>query len=150
MPIRDVLVTAAILGSLPFCFVRPWIGVLMWIWFGVIGPHTLVWGFAYSYPFAQLIAIATLAGIPFTPDSKSLPRSRETYILLALSAVFTVTTAFSMYPDEAWDQWTKVAKMLLFTFLGMVFLQDRGRLRYLAVVLALSLGFFGVAGNLAF
>ena len=75
MPIRDVLLTGFIVGMLPFCFLRPWLGVLMWIWFGLMGPHTLVWGFAYNYPFAQLIAIATLAGLPFT-QRQPLPQQQ--------------------------------------------------------------------------
>jgi probable O-glycosylation ligase (exosortase A-associated) len=148
VPIRDVLVTVGIIGSLPFCFRRPWIGILEWIWFGVMGPHTLVWGFAYQYPFAQLIAAATLAGIPFARDRKPLPRTRETYIVLTQILLFTITTVFAMYPDDAWEQWTKVSKTLLFTVLAFIFLQDRTRIRYLALVLALSIGFFGLKGGL--
>jgi probable O-glycosylation ligase (exosortase A-associated) len=147
--LRDLLLTGGIVASLPVCFARPWIGVLVWTWFGTMTPHKLTWGFAYDYPFAQIIAIATMAGIPFARDRQPLPRTRETYLLLSLWALFTITTVFAMHPDEAWEQWNKVSKILLFTTIGLVFLQDRLRLRYLALVLALSIGFFGLKGGLS-
>jgi probable O-glycosylation ligase (exosortase A-associated) len=147
-PLRDLLVTAIIVGSLPACFLRPWIGILVWTWFGTMNPHRLTWGFAHDYPFAELIAAATLAGIPFAKDRQPLPRTRETYILLALWAWFAVTTFFADSPDEARGQLIKVSKIFLFTFIGLLFFQDRRRLRYLVLVLALSIGFFGVKGGL--
>ena len=147
-PLRDVLVTGIILTSLPVSFFRPWIGVLVWTWFGVMNPHRMTWDFANNYPFAQLLAMATLAGIPFARDRKPLPRTLETYILLGLWALFTVSTVFAIFPREAWEQWQKVSKIFLFTFIGLIFLQDRARLRYLALILALSIGFFGLKGGL--
>ena len=146
--LRDVLVTLTIVGSLPFCFMRPWIGILVWVWFGTMNPHRMTWGFAYNYPFAGLIAMATMAGILFARDRQPLPQRRETYLLLALWAHFALTTFFASYPDEAWPQFVKVSKIFLFTFIGLVFFQDRARLRYLLLVLALSIGFFGVKGGI--
>jgi len=147
MPIRDLLVTAVILGSLPFCFRHTWIGVLVWTWIGVMTPQWLTWGFAQGIPFSQLVAIATLAGLPFARDRAPLPRCRETYLLIALWGIYTVTTLFALYPDEAGEQWIKVSKILLFTFIALFFIRDRVRYRYLALVLAMSIGFFGLKGG---
>ncbi|SRR6266851_7766642 len=147
MPIRDIVLTAGILGLLPLCLARPWIGVLMWSWLGYMNPHRLTWGFASELPFAQLVAICTLAGLLLTKDKKPIPWVRETYLLVALWIMFTITTFFAFYPDEAWEQFDKVSKVLLFTFVTLKLFQDRTRLRYLFLVIALSIGFYGAKGG---
>lgn len=112
-----------------------------------MNPHRLTWGSASTFPFAQLVAIATLAGIPFARDRKPIPWMRETYLLAALWLMYTLSTFEALYPDEAWAQWEKVSKVLLFTFVTLKFFQDRGRLRCLFLVIALSIGFYGLKGG---
>ena len=36
---RDLIVTLAVLGSLPLIFLRPWVGVLVWVWISFMNPH---------------------------------------------------------------------------------------------------------------
>lgn len=54
---RDILVTALILGSLPFILRRPYIGILVWAWVSYMNPHRLTWVFAYDLPFAQIVGV---------------------------------------------------------------------------------------------
>src|SRR5262249_26686442 len=107
------------MGSLPFGFGRPWIGVLIWTWIGTMTPHKLTWGCAYTGPVAQSVAIAILAGLPFARDLKPLPRTRETYMLFALWGLFTLTTIFAIAPDMAWIQWERVSKIFLFVWITL-------------------------------
>ena len=51
---RDIIVTLAVFGTLPFIFWRPWIGILVWCWLGYMNPHRLAWGFSTSMPFALI------------------------------------------------------------------------------------------------
>jgi len=148
MPIRDILVTLAILSTLPVCLVRPWIGLLVWSWIGFMNPHRLTWGFAYDLPFAMMVGIATLIGFVFVGDRKPFIWTRETLLLLALWGWFTITSSFAMYPDAAWDKWREVSKILLMALISMSLFQDRARLRVLLLVIAGSLGFYGLKGGL--
>lgn len=148
MPVRDLLVTVIVIASLPISFRSPWIGVLVWSWLAYMNPHRLSWGFAYDMPFAQWVAIATLLGLLFSRDRGPLPRTRETYLLMALWVLFTLSTIFAVYPDLAWPQWEKVSKAFLFTFLALLLFQDRTRLRYLLLTIVLSLGFYALKGGL--
>jgi putative inorganic carbon (hco3(-)) transporter len=143
MPIRDILITLSVLGSLPFCFFRPWIGVLVWSWLAYMNPHRYAWDFAHDLPFAMMVAVATLAGLFFTSDRKGFLWTRETLTLLVLWAWFTVTSAFAMYPEIAWDGWQKISKILVMTLVVVPLFQDRKKLRGLLLVIAGSLGFFG-------
>lgn len=143
---RDLVVTAVVAGLLPFCLAMPWVGVLAWSWIGYMNPHRLTWGFATQMPFALMVGVATLVGMVFTRDSKPIPWVRETYLLLGLWIMFTISTFFALYPEAAWPQWEQITKVLLFTFITLKFFQDRDRLRYLFVLIAFSIGFYGVKG----
>src|SRR5215510_3360567 len=120
----------------------------MWTWIGTMTPHKLTWGFAYNSPIAQWVAIALLAGFAFTSDRKPLPRTRETSMLFGLWGIFTLTTVFAIAPDMAWIQWERVSKIFLITWITLLLFQDRSRIRYLILVIAGSIGFFGVKGGI--
>ncbi len=145
---RDFVVTAVILGLLPFSLAQPWIGVLTWSWIGYMNPHRLTFGYAYDLPFGLLIMGATLVGLPFTKDKRGLPGSIEVFLLLALWAWFFVTTMFAFYPAEAWIHFVKVSKILLGVVLTLILFQDARRLRMLIWVIVGSIGFYGLKGGL--
>lgn len=145
---RDIVLTLFVLGLLPVAVARPWIGILAWVWFGLMNPHTLAWGFARGLPFGQLIAAATLLGVLLSGDRKPLPRVAQVYLLAALWLVFLTSTIFAIMPDRAWEQLVKVSKIFLFIFLSMMYFQDRKRLRYLFIVIAFSIGFYGIKGGI--
>jgi probable O-glycosylation ligase (exosortase A-associated) len=148
MPIRDILVSTAIFGSLPFCFLKPWIGILVWSWIGYMNPHRLTWGFAHDLPFAQMVAIATLLGLVATREKYPPPSMREVYLLALFSLTMFVSTLFAYYPVAAWEQFDKVWKILLMTFITIIFFQDPKKLRALVWVIALSIGFYGLKGGI--
>ncbi|MCI0546162.1 MAG: putative O-glycosylation ligase, exosortase A system-associated [Candidatus Rokubacteria bacterium] len=148
MPIRDLVLTTIIVGLLPFCLARPWIGILAWSWIGFMNPHRLTWSFAYSMPFAQMVAIATTVGVVFMKDRPRMPFSRELWFLGLLWATFAYTTIFAYYPQAAWDQLIKVSKIFLFTFLTVYLMQDAGKVRWLLWVIAISFGFYGFKGGI--
>lgn len=57
-----------------------------------------------------------------------------------------LTTVFAMYPWMAWPQWDKVWRIMLMTFVTMIVINERERVHWLVVVIALSLAFYGVKG----
>src|SRR5687768_16130004 len=148
MPIRDIFVFVVIVGSLPVCFLRPWIGVLVWSWIGYMNPHRLTWGFAHDMPFALMVAIATVGGLIATKEKYPLPGVREVYLLVLLSLVMFLSTLFAFYPEAAWEQFDKVWKILLMTFVTIILFQDPTKLRALIWVIALSIGFYGLKGGI--
>jgi probable O-glycosylation ligase (exosortase A-associated) len=145
---RDILLVLILIPLVPACLFRPWIGILGWLWVAYFSPHGMTWGFGQSIPIAMLIGGATLIGLLFAGDRKPLPRAWAVFFLFAFAAHFTFTTIFSLNPDLSWGKWEWVTKGLLMTFVAMTLFQDRVRLRYLYMVTALSLGFFGVRGCL--
>ena len=149
---RDILLTIAIVGLLPLCVYRPWLGVVTWSWFGLMNPHRLTWDFAYTLPFGQWIAIATLFGFFIHVIRNGLPsgalKSAQLRLLLLLWILFTVSTVFALQPEDAWMAWEQITKILLMTFLSVCLIDDKEKLRYLLLVIAFSVGFFGFKGGI--
>jgi len=148
MPVRDIVLVVVIAGLLPLCFFRTWTGLLVWTWLAFMNPHRLTWGFASSLPFSEWVAMATLGGLVFSGDRKPFVWTRETILLLALWAWFCVTTLTALYPEAATAQPVTVSKVLLMAFLVIPFFQDRRRLRVLLLVVAGSIGYFGLKGGI--
>jgi len=119
---RDIAVTLIVFGSLPFILRTPFIGILMWTWLGFMNPHRLAWGFSVEMPFAQIVAITTLVAVLVSRERKQMPWTRETILLVVFLLWMLVTTSFSFYPQLAWDQLEKVAKIFLMIIVAMIFI----------------------------
>jgi probable O-glycosylation ligase (exosortase A-associated) len=145
---RDYALTALVFALLPVCLVRPWLGILAWYWIGLMNPHRLTWGFAYTMPFAMLVAGATLLGAVFAKDRRPIPWSREMVLMAGLLLYFTVTTFYAWAPTFAWAQWEKVAKVIFMTFVATMFIYGKTRIRALMFVVVASIGFYGVKGGI--
>lgn len=143
---RDIILTVLIFALLPVCIWRPWLGVIVWNWFGLMNPHRLTWSYAYDMPFAVLIGGATLLGIPFAKDRKPIPWNTGLVLVALLVCYFTFTTFYAWAPDVAWAEWIKVVKIILMTFVATMFIYGKDRIYALMMTIALSIGFYGVKG----
>ncbi|EDZ67209.1 wzy family polymerase, exosortase system type 1 associated [Nitrosococcus oceani AFC27] len=113
-----------------------------------MNPHRLTWGFAWDMPFAQLVAIAILGGMLLVRDRKSIAWTPELRLLLVLFGYMTFTTFFAWAPDAAWQQWDKVAKIFLMSYVTTILIYGKQRIYWLLLVATLSLGFYGFKGGL--
>ena len=144
---RDLILTLLVLGLLPYALLRPQVGIYAWSWLSYMNPHRFTYGFAYSFPFAQSVAVATLIGILFWKQPKRIPMTGLTVVWIFFVLWMLITTVFSMYPDHAWEQYVRVVKIQLVTFLTMMVIKNRKDLDVLIWVIALSIGFFGIKGG---
>ncbi|MDZ7829157.1 MAG: DUF5935 domain-containing protein [Halofilum sp. (in: g-proteobacteria)] len=78
MALRDIALFIILMGSIPVVLYRPWVGILLWYWIGLMNPHRLTWGFMYSFPVAALVAATVFLGCwwrVIARASRSPPRS---------------------------------------------------------------------------
>lgn len=149
MPLRDLAVTLIVFGSLPLIWRKPFIGVLMWTWLGLMNPHKLCWGFAWGMPFAQLVALTLLVSLLHTKDEpKRIPWTPLSRMLALFCFWMVVTTFFALYPTLAWEKLDKVWKIQLMVFITMMLLTSKERIDALVWVITISLGFYGVKGGI--
>ena len=144
---RDILLTGFVFSVVPWMLSRPQFGLLMWSWMGCMNPHRLTWGFAYSFPFAQLIAACTLTGLLFCRDRQRLPLTLLTLLWFLFIAWMVLTTYFSILPDQAWLQLSKVLKIHLIALVSVIIVNTREKLHQLLWVITASIGFYGVKGG---
>lgn len=144
---RDILVTAIVLGVLPWVFRHAWVGVLLWTWISIMNPHRLTWGFANNAPFAAMAAGATLLALVTTKDPVRLPNAPAVKVLIAFIVWMSVTTVFAMSPGESLLQLAKVMKIQLMTLIALAVLHEKKTILLFVWINALSLGFFGLKGG---
>jgi len=150
---RDLIILAFILGSVPVCLFNPYYGVLMWTWIAYFNPHRYAWGIAYDFPVAQVIAYPTLIGMLFARKFNRQILTRETILLLMLWLWFCFTMfyatqvpAFAGHVATGMDQLKQVSKILLMTFPTILLVTSPKRLKYLLLVISLSFGVRAIFG----
>lgn len=144
---RDIALALFIFGTLPFILMRPYIGLLVWSWIGYMNPHRLCYGFAVSFPWVQMVAIVTLAGFFFSKESKRIPSSTISVLLVMFLLWTGLTTFFAVVPDSAWEAWLEFAKVLVMVFVTLALVNNRERIHWLVWMIVVSLGFYGVKGG---
>ena len=144
---RDYILIAIVLGSLPFILRRPFIGILLWCIFSYMNPHRFTYGFAYEFPFAAIIAGATIAGVLFSKESKRIPWNSLTIVWVLFILWMCLTTLFALIPQDAYTEWERSMKIQLMTFITIILMTTRARLNALVWAIVVSLGFFGIKGG---
>lgn len=118
----------------------------MWSWLAYFNPHRYAWGVAHDFPVAIIIAVPTLIGTIFAAKNRNF-LTRESLVLCMLWAWFVVTTinllmtpAFAGHAAEAKEHLGIVSKILLMTFVTILLVISREKLRMLVLVIIASFG----------
>ena len=142
---RDLLLLVIILASVPISFIEPFYGVLIWTWIAYFSPHRYTFSYMYNFPLAAVIAAPTLFGILFGRKINRNIVSRETVILSALWIWFVISylnalrvPLFQGHILDAHDELIRVSKILLMTFVMILLVTTRKRLKYVFLVTAFS------------
>ena len=143
---RGIVVFLLVLGSLPYILQQPWIGVLVFSWISYMNPHKYAWGPVRTFPLALIVVLVTFVGMIATKDKWRVPRDPATMLVILLWVMFVITTPFAFNQTDAWPQLEKVSKILLMTFVTMKLINSQLKLRYLLLVIALSVGLIGFKG----
>jgi putative inorganic carbon (HCO3(-)) transporter len=152
---RDFIVLAIIIGSVPICFFRPQFGILMWFWVTYFNPHRFTWSYAHSFPVAMVVALPTLAGLVFVKKSPRALLTSESLLLMCLWVWFFITyfhaqgiSLFAANMADAQYEIDHMSKILLMTLVMVVIINSRERLRNVLLVTALSLGALALKSTL--
>ncbi|WP_432239147.1 putative O-glycosylation ligase, exosortase A system-associated [Herbaspirillum robiniae] len=144
---RDYLVFAMVMATLPYILKRPAAGVMAYVWLSLMNPHRLTYGFAYDFPFAALVAGTTLVSLMLSKQPKRFPLQSTTVVLMMFIFWITFTCFFALQPKLVWGEWNTVIKTMFMVLVSMAALNTERDARDFAWVIGLSLGFWGVKGG---
>jgi probable O-glycosylation ligase (exosortase A-associated) len=147
---RDLLVALFIVGALPSCFRRPFIGLLMFTLLAYMRVQDLTWGFARFQRWSFYVALVTLLGFLMSKEDKRfMVNDIRCWIMVVLAllvgASLIASGSLTLRDFNLYTEYWKIIGVALFTT-GVV--KNLGYFRILVWVIALSFGFFGVKSGL--
>lgn len=145
---RDMLLVSAVLMAALIGFRRPAFGMLTFVFLGFFNPHSYTWSFGRTFPLSQVVAISTMLGMVVSPERKRLTVQREMILLILLWGVFGFSTIVAIFPDEAFERFIYVSKIMLMILVATIVINSEERLKWLIRVIGYSLGFYGLKGGL--
>lgn len=145
---RDAILFLALLAIIPYAFKRPVVGALAYAVVSLMNPHRLTYGPAYSFPFAMVLCVITLASFMLSKEQKKLPMTAPVIILCIFCIWMTTTAFFALEPEIVWIEWNRVMKTMLMILVTMMLVRTVTDVKMLATMVALSLGFWGFKGGL--
>jgi putative inorganic carbon (hco3(-)) transporter len=148
---RDIIVSLLILGALPTCFRKPFVGLLLFSLLAYMRIQDLTWGFAREIRWSFYVAIITFAGFFASTKERDFMKSDlRTAIMLVMVGLVGLSILYNRGPDPddfpGFMEYGKIVVIALFTT-GMV--KTRERLRMILWVIALSFAFYGFKSGLA-
>jgi probable O-glycosylation ligase (exosortase A-associated) len=147
---RDVIFTLVVLGLIPACFRRPFIGLVVFSWLAYMRAQDLTWGFARDKRWSLYIAIVTVAGFLAGKRQKLFVGDLRCWAMLVLLALVGLGILLSRNPDPVqFSRYTEFCKIVGVALFTTAVVKTREHLRVLLWVIALSLGFYGVKSGLA-
>lgn len=127
---------------------QPAVGVMFWAWIGLMNPHRLTWGYAYTFQFAMLVAVVTFIALVVSREPRQMKGGAAAVVLFFFIAWTCLTTFFALVPDPAVAMMQRVLKIQLFTFVALYVLYKREHITWLIWVIALSIGYYSIKGGL--
>ena len=148
---RDIFLVLIFPFLLYFIFKRPYIGVSLWIWSAMFFPNGWVWGFASSFRYNLMIAVATILSYFFQKNKIKTEGSGLSVLIIIFflwSTISSVTTISN--PDIVWFEWTIFFKIIIFYFLCIFTIKTKHHINVFIWAITLSAAFFGAAEGLKY
>jgi probable O-glycosylation ligase (exosortase A-associated) len=151
MPLRDLLVFAAVVLCLPTAFRRPYFGLLLFSWLAYMRPQDLCWGFARDMRFSFIVGAAMILGWYVNESHRRrfwIPEVR-TRLMLCLMVFISLSLVFAhQYGEFTFRYYTELLKILAVAIFTVAQVDSRNRLRGLLWVICASLAFYSVKNGL--
>jgi len=134
---------ALIAVGVPLSLLRPFSGLLLYLFFAHAHPADFVWP-GYVFNYGLLLVPALLIGYLLFELRKSPPRFRGMLLLLAFWAWLTMAAMMAHDTQPAFEMLSRFSKMFVVAFLIASMANSEERIRRILMVIAGSLGFLGI------
>lgn len=142
---RAYLLLIIVAGLCGFSLSRPILGMYSYIWFALMRPDVLAWADDGRFPFSMMLAAVTCLGaLQFSWRLPAVFSSPVVLTLLALQIPVLLSIPFALNPSLCLDPLNQYGRILFMSLLIPVFIFTQQHLRYLLLIIGLSLGFVGI------
>lgn len=145
---RDILVLLLFSYGALRALKSPYNGALLWVWIGLMNPHRLGWGFAYTMPLAMISAVLIVIAMAAHPKHVSAPTAPPVTVLAIFVAWMGITTLTAIHQPESLSIYLDVIKVLMMVLVVASTMQTREQITGFVGVTALSIAYFGAKGGL--
>ena len=145
---RDILVVAIFFFGVLMSVRRPYVAALLWVWIGLMNPHRMGWGFAYSFPFGVAAAGMLFLSMMINPKKVRWPKGGPVLLLLLFVVWMGITTLGAIFFDESLVKYIDTLKVLLMTLVVAAVVRTREEILGFVLLTASSIAFFGIKGGL--
>ena len=136
---------------LPMTVISAHVGVLLWIWVALMSPGEALYGPMAGVPFNRIVAITTIASVPFSKERNEFYLDKLSVLLLCFIAAATISWLTAIVPGSDTDSlYEKLLKEAVLFFAITSVMLTRHRIHLALVVIVLSIGFFSVKEGLIF
>ncbi|MAF65763.1 MAG: putative O-glycosylation ligase, exosortase A system-associated [Planctomycetes bacterium] len=148
---RDIIVSLLLLGLMPTCFRKPFVGLLVFSMLAYMRVQDLTWGFAREMRWSFMVAVITFAGFFSTRREKRfMAFDARTAIMIALVVLVGASILTSGESSgDALSLYTEYVKIIVIALFTTGIVTTRDRLRALLWVITLSFAFYGLKGGLS-
>lgn len=150
MTLRDLFVALFVVGALPVCYRRPFVGLLMFSLLAYMRLQDLAWGFARYQRWSYYVALVTFAGFLSSRRKDPIILELRTIIMITLALFLGVGLLFAHGEAEvALPPYLEFCKIIAIALFSTSVIQTRDHLRAMVWIIGLSLGFYGVKNGIA-
>lgn len=148
---RDLVLLLILLVLVWLAWLRPWWGALGLAFVSTMHPQGYSLGFMQGVPIYLLMFMAVCLGVARQiMVSRTWPKfiwEWRIVLLLTLWGHFTLTTYLGVNPWAGWNQHWEVMKLLPPMLLTLMLIDSREKLRYLNLIMALSIAVVALKGG---
>lgn len=147
---RDLVITLFIVGAMPFCFRRPFVGMVMFALLAYMRLQDLAWGFARFQRWSMFVAVLSLAGYIASRYRSYPPRDLRVFLLYGL-IIHVGVGQFFIVGDAPLDlkQYIEYVKIVFIAIFTTAVIRTQSHLRIMVWAIAIALGFHGTKNGIA-
>lgn len=145
---RALALLMFVAATIPMAFMRPIIGLMLWIMFSYLNPHRIAYGFATAFPWVMIVAVITMVSTLAHAQQRQALRMTSLMVLMTLFLLWTGLSALNaVVPDQAEIEWVRFFKIMLMVYFTAILVTDKQRLHWVLWTIVLSFGFWGFKGG---
>jgi probable O-glycosylation ligase (exosortase A-associated) len=147
---RDLILTLVLLGLMPLCYRRPFVGLTTFSWLAYMRVQDLTWGFARGMRWSYYVAIVTFAGFLVSRERRRwFERDPRCYVMLTMVVILALGILNSDPPHtRQLDRYLEYCKIIAIALFTTAIVNTKERLRAMLWVIALSFSFFSIKSGI--